>query len=66
MFVVYRGFEQKFALGQNNKLRTIIPWEGRRRSQYGLLLEERLPGQRQPVKAASREAGARNAPALRG
>jgi hypothetical protein len=43
-----------------------MAWERRRRSQYGLLLEERLPGQRQPVKAASREAEARNAPALRG
>jgi hypothetical protein len=43
-----------------------MAWERRRRSQYSLLLEERLPGQRQPVKAASREAGARNAPALRG
>ena len=38
----------------------------RRRSQYGLLLEARVPGWRQPVKAASREVGAQNAPALRG
>ena len=30
------------------------------------LLGEPLPGRRQPVKAASREAGARNAPALTG
>ena len=43
-----------------------MSWEGRRRRQYALLLEKRLPGQLQPVKAASREAGARNAPALTG
>jgi len=30
------------------------------------LLDKPLPGRRQPVKAASREAGARNAPALTG
>jgi len=51
------GFEQEFALRQNDTLRTIISWEGRRRPTKPYLLEERLPGQRQPVKAASRKAG---------
>ncbi|SRR6266700_6279202 len=40
------------------------PWEGKR--SVPIKPYKPLPGRRQPVKAASREAVARNAPALRG
>jgi hypothetical protein len=57
----------ELALERSATLPTITPWEGKRSaSQSAYLLEQPLPGRRQPVKAASREAGARHAPALRG
>ena len=61
--ISYKNFE----LEENIALPTIPPWEVKRFVPTKSYLHGKpLPGRRHPVKAASREAGARNAPALTG